>query len=85
MNDEVNSKLKRGTWILVPPPSDGNTVGCKWVYKIKQKSDGSLEKYKACLVAKGYHGQHGIDFDDVFSPVMKLHTVKIVLFEALSH
>lgn len=85
MNDAINSSLKRGTWTLAPPPSDGITVGCKWVYKIKQKLDGSLEIYKARLVAKGYHEQHGIHFDDVFSPVMKLHLVNIVLVEAPSH
>lgn len=68
MNKEFSSFLKQGARTLVQPPSTGNTVGCKWLYKIKQKSDGSLERYKACLVAKGYRQQHGIDFDETFSP-----------------
>jgi hypothetical protein len=42
-------------------------IGCKWVYKVKRKADGSIDRYKACLVAKGYKKQYGIDYEDTFS------------------
>jgi hypothetical protein len=56
-----------------------NIIGCKWVYKIKRKKDGSLDIYKARLVAKGFKQQYGIDYDDTFSPVVKISTIQIIL------
>ena len=55
MNFEFNALLHNGTWTLVPHKPHMNLVGCKWIYKIKRKSDGTLDRYKAQLVAKGFH------------------------------
>ena len=57
-------------WMLsikLPPPRGKNIIGCKWVYKVKHKADGSIDKYKARLVAKGYKQWYGIDYEDTFS------------------
>ena len=60
-------------------------VGCKWVYKTKLKSDGSLDRLEAWLIAKGFTQQPGIDFQETFSPVIKPATIQDFLTIALAH
>lgn len=67
------------TWTVCSLPPGKHAIGCKWVDKLKFNADGTLERYKACLVAKGYTQQEGIDFAETFSPVAKMTTVKTLL------
>lgn len=85
MDDEFSTLMKNSTWSLVPARPDMNVVGSTWVLKTKKKLDGSLDRRKAQLVAKGYHQQQGIDFDDTFSSVVKPPTIRLVLSIAVSH
>ena len=75
MSDELDALTKTHTWDLVDFPFGKSTVGCKWVYKIKTRADGSVEQYKACLAAKGFSQEYGIDYEGTFSPVARLTSV----------
>jgi hypothetical protein len=75
MESKMNSIQANKTWDLVELPCNQKALPCKWVYRLKQVSDSSSPKYKARIVAKGFQQEYGIDFDKVFSPVIKMTTL----------
>jgi hypothetical protein len=85
VRSEIDSILSNGTWELVDRPYDCKPVGCKWVFKNKLMPDGTIDLYKAKLVAKGYTQREGEDFFDTYSLVAILTTIHVLLSLAISH
>jgi hypothetical protein len=79
MEEEMASLDKNEAWDLVELPTGRNPIGSKWVFKKKLNVEGKVEKYKARLVAKGYSQVEGIDFGEIFSPVSKLTSIRLLL------
>ncbi|GJU46168.1 retrovirus-related pol polyprotein from transposon TNT 1-94 [Tanacetum coccineum] len=79
MQEEIKALHKNKTWELVPLPGGRKPIGNKWVYKIKRNGDDQVERYHARQVVKGYAQKEGIDFNEIFSPVVRMTTVRVVL------
>src|SRR6266404_1876525 len=85
MDAEITTLDRAGTWSNVPQLTHKNIVGSKWVYHIKRKADGTIQKYKACLVARGFTQIYGIDYYHTYSPVARLTTICFLLAMAAWH
>jgi hypothetical protein len=79
MEEELNSILSNQTWEPAELPKDHNAIGLKWVFKVKKDPAGNIVKHKARLVAKGYAQIQGVDYDEVFAPVARLETVRVLI------
>ena len=79
MQEEIEALHKNKTWELVPLPHGRKAIGNRWIYKIKRDGNDQVERYRARLVVKGYAQKEGIDFNEMFSPVVRLTTVRVVL------
>ncbi|GJV37305.1 ribonuclease H-like domain, reverse transcriptase, RNA-dependent DNA polymerase [Tanacetum coccineum] len=79
MKVELDSINRNNTWELTTLPKGHKAIGLKWVFKTKKDANGNIIKHKARLVAKGYIQQHGIDFEEVFAPVARMETIRLLL------
>eukprot|EP00253_Pinus_taeda_P032184 PITA_32184 len=79
MVEEYNSIMINDVWEVLSRPQDRSVVGSRWIYKIQYATDGSVEKYKAMFVAKGYAQKEGIDYEETFAPVLRYTSIRIVI------
>ena len=79
MKEEFDALHKTGTWDLVDLPFGKSAIGCKWVYKIKNRSDDIVDRYKARLVARGFTQEYEIDYEETFALVARLSSVRTLI------
>ena len=79
MVEEYSSIMTNDVWEVVPRPQDRSVVGSKWIYKIKYVVDGSIYKFKARFVARGYAQKEGIDYEETFAPVARYTSIRFVI------
>lgn len=79
MDDEYESLIKNKTWILTELPSGQKAIDNKWVYKVKHRSNGDVERYKARLVIRGFSQQYDMNYFETYSPVVKFTSVRMIL------
>jgi hypothetical protein len=84
MSEELAALERTSTWDIVPLPPHTVHITCKWVFKVKTKYDGSIERYKACMVARGFQQTQGYDYDETYAPVAHMTTVRILIVVAAS-
>ena len=84
MSSEFDALTNNNTWTFVPSTIAPNVVGCKWIFSVKYKSDGSIDRLKARFVAKSFNQRLGVDYMETFSPVVKPATLRLILSSCFS-
>src|SRR5713101_2939269 len=79
MTEEYQSIMKNDVWDIVPKPKGKSVVSSKWICKIKHVDDGSIEKYNARFVARGFSQKEGIDYEETFAPVARYTSIRAIM------
>ena len=85
INDEMNSIMLNQTWVLSDLPPGAKPIGCKWIFKKKLNTNGSIDKFKARLVVKGYKQRQGVDYFDTYAPVARISSIRCLIALASIH
>ena len=79
MIEEYQSIMKNDVWGIVLRPEKNSVVTSKWIYKIRHATDGSIEKYKARFVARGFSQKEGVEYEETFSPMERYTSIRSIL------
>ena len=79
MVEKYDSIVRNNAWEIVPRPEGKSVVGSRWIYKVKQEANGSVEKYKAIFVARGFSHIEGIDYEETFAPIARYSSIQMIL------
>ena len=85
MDEKMQALHSRGTWDLVARLEGTTIVSCQWIFTIKYKLDGSVDRYKARLVARGFTQSYDINYDETFSSVARLNSIRVILSVAINN
>ena len=77
MVEEYDSIVRNSAWEIVPRPEGKSVVGLRWIYKVKQAADGSIEKYKAIFSSWGFSQIEGINYEETFAPIARYSSIQI--------
>jgi hypothetical protein len=79
MTEEYQSIIKNDVWEVVPRPKNKDVVSSKWLFKIKHATNGSIEKYKARFITRGFSQKEGIDYEETFAPVARYTSIRTII------
>ena len=79
MVEEYDSIVRNSAWEIIPRPEGKSVVGSRWIYKVKQVADGSVEKYRAIFVARGFSQIEGINYEETFAPIARYSSIRTIL------
>jgi len=79
MKVKYEALMKNQTWDLVPYPNEQNMIGNKWIYKVKYNSIEKIKKYKSRLVSKGFAYKYRVDYEETFSPMVKMPIIRLII------
>ncbi|CAM8990976.1 unnamed protein product [Rhodiola kirilowii] len=82
MQKEISALESNNTWVIIDLPPNQSVIDCKWIYRIKHKSDGTIDRYTTRLVAKGFTQVKRIDYIEIFAPVAKITSIRCLLATA---
>ena len=85
IDDEMDSFVRNGTWLLTDLPPGCKPLGCRWIFKRMMKYDGTIDKFKARLVVQGFRQKAGIDYFDTYAPVARITTIRLLIALAAIH